>query len=57
MKVYTIPIADERSQKLSVTLGKQEVDIALTMRLGKLYIDVKANRVEAAREKSVRFLR
>ena len=45
MKVYTIPIADERSQRLSVTLGRQEVDIALTMRLGKLYIDVKANRV------------
>ena len=45
MKIYTIPIADERSQRLSVTLGRQEVDIVLTMRLGKLYIDVKANRV------------
>ena len=45
MKIYTSPIADERSQRLSVTLGRQEVDIVLTMRLGKLYIDVKANRV------------
>ena len=45
MKIYTIPIADERSQRLSVTLGRQEVDIVLTMRLGKLYIDVKAHRV------------
>ena len=45
MKVYTIPISDERSQKLTTTLGKQVVDIVLTMRLGKLYADVKANRV------------
>lgn len=45
MKVYTIPISDERSQKLTTTLGQQVVDIVLTMRLGKLYIDVKANRV------------
>lgn len=45
MKVYTIPISDERSQKLTTTLGQQVVDIVLTMRLGKLYADVKANRV------------
>ena len=45
MKVYTIPISDERSQKLTTTLGKQVVDIVLTMRLGKLYADVRANRV------------
>lgn len=45
MKVYTIPISDERSQKVTTTLGQQVVDIVLTMRLGKLYVDVKANRV------------
>lgn len=45
MKVYTIPIADERSQKVTTTLGQQVVDIVLTMRLGKLYVDIKANRV------------
>ena len=45
MKVYTIPISDERSQKVTTTLGQQVVDIVLTMRLGKLYADVKANRV------------
>lgn len=44
MKVYTIPISDERSQKVTTTLGQQVVDIVLTMRLGKLYADVKANR-------------
>ena len=43
MNIYTIPILDEPSQKLTVNLGRQAVDIALTMRLGSLYADVRAN--------------
>ncbi len=33
--IYTIPILDTPSQKLSVSLGGQETDIALTMRFWK----------------------
>lgn len=43
MKIYTIPIIDEPSQKLTLRLGDQAVDIALTMRLGNLYADVRTN--------------
>ncbi|UOO77920.1 hypothetical protein LVJ85_05520 [Neisseria sp. Dent CA1/247] len=43
MKMYTIPILNEPSQTLTVRLGNQTVDIALTMRLGNLYADVRVN--------------
>lgn len=43
MKIHTIPILNEPSQTLTVRLGNQTVDIALTMRLGNLYADVRAN--------------
>lgn len=43
MNIYTIPIMDVPSQKLTVNLGGQITDIALTMRLGNLYADVSSN--------------
>ena len=45
MKIYTIPLQDTPSQKLAVTLAGQNVDLVLTMRLGRLYADVKADGV------------
>lgn len=41
MKIYDIPLIPAPSQRLSVNLGGQAVDIALTVRLGRLYADVK----------------
>lgn len=46
MTIYTIPLSDTPSQKLTVNLGGQTVDIALTMRLGNIYADVRANGVD-----------
>lgn len=43
MKILEVPVSDEKAQKLRVQLGGQIVDIALTMQLGKLYADVKAD--------------
>lgn len=40
MNIYTVPIIDAPSQKLTVNLGGQNADIALTMRLGNIYADV-----------------